>query len=251
MTVLGRSAVGKTAFALNLIDQMTAAGQLPTLMFSLEQQGVEIFERMASLTLGWNGRDLEERARSEDPQVTARLLEVCERWAHVVLVEKPCTLDQVDQLIEEARASDLWPEPLRLVVVDYMGLIGHRKPGTLYEQASLSARALKNFAKRHRVALVVLCQVGREGETGGEPITLKMGRDSGAIEEAADYLLGIWRPELKDGIDKLERASVRGEFKVRVLKNRSGAAPKTITLHFEPTTLRITPLQTGSAVHGA
>jgi hypothetical protein len=250
MTILGRSAVGKTAFVLNLIDQMTAEGQLPTLMFSLEQQGVEIFERMASLTLGWNGRDLEERARSEDPQVTERLLEVCQRWAHVVLVEKPCTLDQVDQLIESARASDLWPAPLRLVVVDYMGLIGHRKPGTLYEQASLSARALKNFAKRHRVALIVLCQVGREGETGGEPITLKMGRDSGAIEECADYLLGIWRPELREGTDKQERAAVRGEFKVRVLKNRSGPAPKTITLHFEATNLRITPVQTGSVVHG-
>src|SRR5262249_44832465 len=116
-----------------------------------------------------------------------------------------------------------------------------RRPGSTYEQVSLVARELKNFAKRHRVALVVLCQVDREGGTGGEPITLKMGRDSGAIEEAADYLLGIWRPELREGIDKQERAGVRGEFKVRVLKNRSGAAYKTITLHFEPTTLRIAP----------
>jgi len=63
--------------------------------------------------------------------------------------------------------------------------------------------------------------------------------------------LGIWRPELKEGIDKEARAKVRGEFKVRILKNRSGAAHKTITLHFESTTLRISQLLAGTAVHGA
>jgi len=139
-----------------------------------------------------------------------------------------------------------------LVIVDYLGLIGHRRPGSTYEQVSLVARELKNFAKKHRVALVVLCQVDREGGTGGEPITLKMGRDSGAIEEAADYVLGIWRPELRDGIDKKERAALRGEFKVRVLKNRSGAAHRTITLHFEATTLLISQtVSTESPAYGA
>src|SRR5215470_15702808 len=85
MTILGRPSVGKTAFALNLVDRMTAAGQHPTLIFSLEQPGVELFERMASLTIGWPGREMEERVRSEDPLVAARLLEVCQHWNHVVV----------------------------------------------------------------------------------------------------------------------------------------------------------------------
>src|SRR5207249_1985539 len=68
---------------------------------------------------------------------------------------------------------------------------------------------------------------------------LAPGRDSGAIEEAADYLLGIWRPELAENLQREEREKVRGQFKVRVLKNRSGPAPKTLTLHFDTTTLRI------------
>jgi len=128
MTILGRAAVGKTAFALNLIERMTAGGQLATLVFSLEQPGLELFERMASITTGWSGREIEERARLEDPQLTERLVEVCRRWEHVVVVEKPCTLNQLDGLIETARAGDLWAGPLRLVVVDYMGLIGVRRP---------------------------------------------------------------------------------------------------------------------------
>jgi hypothetical protein len=64
---------------------------------------------------------------------------------------------------------------------------------------------------------------------------------SGAIEEAADYPLGIWRPELAEGKSAAERQALHGQFKARVLKNRSGPAPKTVTLEFDPTTLRITP----------
>lgn len=247
MQILGRSGVGKTAFALNLIERMTADGEIPTLLFSLEQQGTEIFERMASLTTGWPGREIEERARIEDPRILDRLLEVCARWKHVVVVEKPCTLPQLDTLLDAARKADLWKAPLRFVVVDYLGMIGQTRhhPRTLYEHVSEVARELKRLAKRHRVALVSLCQVGREGESGGEPVTLRSGRDSGVLEEAADYLFGIWRPELKDGLAKEKREELRGQFKVRVLKNRSGPAPKTVTLHFEPTSLRVSPLELG------
>ncbi len=68
MQILGRSGVGKTAFGLNLVERMTADGQLPTLIFSLEMPGVELFERMASMTIGWPGREIEDRARMEDPK---------------------------------------------------------------------------------------------------------------------------------------------------------------------------------------
>jgi hypothetical protein len=239
MTILGRSGVGKTAFALNLAERMTVQDRLPTLIFSLEQPGAELFERIASMTIGWHGREIEERARTEDPELSGRLVEVCEHWEHVVVVEKPCTLDRLDGLLTESRG--LWPDPLRLVVVDYLGLIGQRRPTSPYEHTSAVARELKNLAKRHRVAIVVLCQVDREGGSGGEEITLRMARDSGVIEEAADYLLGIWRPELREGLPKEERLKLKGQLKARVLKNRHGPAPRTVTLHFEDTLLRISP----------
>lgn len=178
MQVLGRSGVGKTAFLLNLVEQMTHVGQVPTLVFSLEMSGTELFERMASLTTGLHGRDIEQAARDEDPQLAERFLSVVERWQHVVIVERSCTIEALDRLIEGARAGNLWPGPLRLVCVDYMGLLGPRRPSTPYEAVSEAAKELKRLAKRHRVAILSLCQVGREGESGGEPVTLHSGRDS-------------------------------------------------------------------------
>ena len=249
LQILGRSGVGKTSFGLNLVEHMTAEEQHPTLIFSLEMQGVEMFERMASMTMGVDGREIEDRARIEDPFIVERFLEVCERWNHIVIVERGCTLTQMDSLIEAARASTFWAEPLRLVVVDYMGLIIPRKLSTPYEHTSEVAKELKRFAKRHRVGLVSLSQIGRDGESGGEPVSLRAARDSGCVEEAADYVLGIWRPELSERLSAEEKAKKKGEFKVRVLKNRSGHAPKTVTLKFEPGTLRIRPDEKKEEAH--
>jgi replicative DNA helicase len=90
--------------------------------------------------------------------------------------------------------------------------------------------------------VLLACQVDREGGNGGSPVDLKAARDSGAIEEAADYLLGLWRPSLDDRLPKEERRARKGELVVRVLKNRSGPAPKTVILHFDATSLRIESL---------
>jgi KaiC/GvpD/RAD55 family RecA-like ATPase len=239
VTVLGRSGVGKTAFALNLIDSMTTASTLPTLVFSLEMQGLELFERMTSIQTGIPGQEIEALATREDALITDRFIEACEHWHHVVVVDRPCSLESLDKLVSEARVSDLWVDPLRLVVIDYMGMIGLARRGTLYEQVSEVARELKRIAKRHLVALVVLCQVGRTGESGGEPITLTSARDSGVIEEAADYIIGIWRPELQTDISLDEREARRGILKAAVLKNRCGPAPRTFEMRFESSTLKI------------
>jgi DnaB-like helicase C terminal domain/Domain of unknown function (DUF3854) len=241
MQILGRSGVGKTAFLLNLLSRMTAEHRHPTLLLTLEQQAAEIFERMTSLVTGLSGRDIEQRAREEDPQFIERLLDVCQDWDHVVLMERPCTLDRLDGVIEMAKTGGFWIEPLRLVAIDYAGLIGARRPASAYDHASETAKELKRLAKKHLVGIVSVCQIGREGESGGEPVTLRSARDSGVIEEAADYVLGIWRPELKEGAPDDQVGRVRNKFKLRVLKNRCGPAPVTFTLKFEPSSLRITP----------
>jgi replicative DNA helicase len=182
-----------------------------------------------------------------DPEVLARLLDVCAQWSHVKVVDAACTLNPLDALIEGARP--LWPAPVRLVCVDYAGLVSLRRMASPYERAALVAIELKNIAKRHRVALMVLYQISRAGGSGGDEVTLSMARDSCVVEEAADYALGVWRPELDDDLDAQERADVEGQFKVRVLKNRNRALPpKAATLHFEGKYLQITspPINGGS-----
>jgi hypothetical protein len=98
---------------------MTGPASLPNLFLSLEMPGVGIFERLASMTHGWPGEDLESRMRDEDPETMRRLLEVCERWHHMRMVDTPCSLDRLDEPIGGARA--LRSSPLRLVTSDLRG----------------------------------------------------------------------------------------------------------------------------------
>ena len=241
LTILARTSVGKTTFLLNLGRRMTDEDKLPTLAFSLEMQGAEIFERLVSMQSGVPGREIEERARAEDPRIIERIRETVEHGEHIVIIERPCTIEDLDKHLAHARDGSLWPSPLRLVLIDYLGMIGSDGRGSrsIYEQTSRVARKVKELAKRHRVAVLMACQVDREGGNGGTPIDLKAARDSGVIEEAGDYILGCWRPALNEELAKEERRARRYEFVVRILKNRSGPAPRTVTLHFDPTSLRI------------
>src|SRR5262249_27593508 len=92
-----------------------------------------------------------------------------------------------------------------------------------------------------------LCQVGREGGSGGTPVTLSSARDSGVIEEAADFLWGIGRPELADDLKPEERKARRGEVVLVPSKGptqsdpRSAGTPAAPSARSTPTARRRSP----------
>ena len=76
-----------------------------------------------------------------------------------------------------------------------------RAPGnSIYERTSYVARQLKTLAKVTNAAVMMLSQVSRKAGDGTEPITLEHGRDSGAIEEGADFLIGMWRDDTVENL---------------------------------------------------
>jgi len=247
LVVMGRSGVGKTAVLLNLIEHMSA-GVHPTLMFSLEMQGVELFERLVSMSTGLGGREVEELARLDEGALAKTSLPMMGRWQQVVTVDRPCKLSRIDDLIGRAQRAGLWTEPLRIVAIDYLGMISPEgEGGKTYEIISKLAREIKRLAKKHRIRVLLLCQVSREGGSGGEPITMSMARDSGAIEESADHILGLWRPELytypgwgKHAYTEEQKAALQGVMIWKLLKHRNGPAPLTFEMRFETPSLAIT-----------
>ena len=106
------------------------------------------------------------------------------------------------------------------MVVDYLGLIGGDRKLSTYDRVSTHARELQALAKRHDVALLILGQVNRaEGGDGSKELSLAAARDSGVVEEAADVVIGMWRPDRQTGLDPAERIRRRDEIRRRMLKN--------------------------------
>ncbi len=239
LVTLARTGVGKTAFAVNVLERTAVKHHLPSLFFSLEMSGEEITERILAMSLAEPAHVIASFARHEGSSVAQRAPEALAPWSTVRVIDTPCRLRDIEAAIAAA------PET-RLVVIDYLGMIIPARQGSLYEATSELARGLKRIAGAHRVSMIVLSQIGRQGESGGVPVTLNDARDSGAIEEAANYVLGAWRPDLAENAGAPADSQVV-DLKIRILKSRSGQSWKTVTLAMDLRTLRITDPGTGDA----
>jgi replicative DNA helicase len=124
-----------------------------------------------------------------------------------------------------------------VVGIDYLGLIDG--PGkSEYEVISRLARGIKNTAKEINLPVILLCQASRKGGDGEVEISLDMGRGSGAIEEGADFVLGLWQAEKT--IDVVGEPEPRSDYDLicSILKNRKGQKGSRWILELDPSTLR-------------
>ena len=123
------------------------------------------------------------------------------------------------------------------VGIDYLGLL--QGNGTSrYDVVSGLSTGTKDLAKMLNIPVVLLGQVSRKGGAGETEVTLDMGRDSGAIEEGADFVLGLWRQSQR--VLPVESGSEpRYDLICRILKNRKGPPGSYWKLNLDPTTLRI------------
>lgn len=228
--IMARAGVGKTLIACNVIHNIyRREDSHPVLFFSLEMPAAEIAARLFAIDNQTSPESVEQyfSEAMSDP--------VVKRWLglygqFLIDDETSPPLAKIEQ--RYAEAERILGRSIPLIVIDYLGLIS--SPGNSpYERVSNIARGLKNTAKRLNCAVLVLIQTSRAGGNGGEPVTLEQGRDSGAIEEACDFLLGVWRPELS----AKDRGN-SGDMELAILKNRHGRTDD-IEMFFDKETLRI------------
>ncbi|MDQ3024025.1 MAG: hypothetical protein M3R04_06550 [bacterium] len=218
-----RTAVGKT-WALATVEHNCMAGY-GVLSLSLEMPGLEWAERALAIYADVAPEQVEIWAKEK------RLIEEATAFVHaarnVVLCEEPVNILDLEGLIEAARHR----VPVRLVLIDYLGLISASGRDT-YERASTVGKKLKEVAKRAKVAIVVALQVSRAGGDGSTPITLDMLRDSGVIEESMDFVVGCWRPGRNTDADPIEQLALQDVMRCQLLKNRKGQDGRIVDLVF-------------------
>lgn len=218
-----RTSVGKT-WALATVEHncMTAYG---VLSLSLEMPGLEWAERALAIFADVAPEQVEIWAREKRLEERAQSFVAATR--NVLLCEEPVHITNLGTLIEQARRR----VPVRLVIIDYLGMLTANGRDS-YERASAIGKALKETAKRMRVAVVVAMQVSRAGGDGSTPITLDMLRDSGVIEESLDFAIGCWRPGRNTAADPQEQLLLQDVMRCQLLKNRKGPSDRIVDLTF-------------------
>ena len=216
--VAARPSMGKTTFAMNLVENAAMANDKPALVFSLEMPGDQLLMRsLASLS------------RVDQTRIRTGQLDD-EDWARIsgamgiLLENKNIFIDDSSGLTPtelRSRARRVYRDNggLSMIMIDYLQLmrVPEMKDNRTLEIAEIS-RSLKALAKELQVPVVALSQLNRslEQRSDKRPVNSDL-RESGAIEQDADLIMFLYRDEVYH-----ENTDMKGIAEVIIGKQRNG-----------------------------
>ncbi|MEM7106503.1 MAG: replicative DNA helicase [Bacteroidota bacterium] len=237
--VAARPGMGKTSLTLALAKNAAEFGK-GVAVFSLEMSSIQLVKRLISLETELSGDKLKKgkMADFEWQQLNAAVEK---------MGETPIFIDDTPGInIFELRAKCRrlkMQHDIQLVIIDYLQLMSgsgaEGKNGNREQEISSISRALKGLAKELNVPVIALSQLSRAVETRGGTKRPQLSdlRESGAIEQDADMVTFIYRPEYYQILEDEEGNSLKGVAEYIIAKHRNGALG-TVKLKFTPETAK-------------
>jgi len=228
-----RPGMGKTAFVVSSLRNAAVDFNMPVAIFSLEMSSIQLVNRMISAEAEIDGEKLKKGNLA--PHEWTQLHQRIDR-----LMRAPIYIDDTPALsILELRAKSRrlkQQHDIQMIVIDYLQLMqGDTKGfgGNREQEIASISRALKNLAKELNVPVIALSQLSRAVETRGGDKRPQLSdlRESGSIEQDADMVAFLYRPEYYGFTQDDTGNSVQGIGEVIIAKNRSGSL-ETIQLRF-------------------
>ncbi|MFH0867012.1 MAG: replicative DNA helicase [Bacteroidota bacterium] len=250
IVIAARPGMGKTALVLSMARNMAVDYKRPVAFFTLEMNAIQLVTRLIS---------------SETQLISDKLkkgmLETYE-WEQLhtkiaALTDAPLFIDDTPSLtIFELRAKARRMKQqynIELIVVDYLQLMsgGSDNRGNREQEISNISRSLKSLAKELNIPVIAISQLSREVEKRGgskRPILSDL-RESGAIEQDADMVIFIYRPEYYKIEYFEDQMPTKDVAEIIVAKNRNGAT-KDMRLRFIGRFAKFTDLDTSEEFTG-
>ncbi|MFM1879680.1 MAG: hypothetical protein RLZZ241_2546 [Bacteroidota bacterium] len=224
--IAARPGMGKTALTLSMARNMAVNANIPVAFFSLEMSSVQLITRLISSETGLSSEKLRtgrlEKHEWEQLNVKVKALEKAP-----LFIDDTPSLSIFDLRAKARRLAS--QHKIQMIVIDYLQLMtagSSQKGGNREQEISTISRNLKALAKELSVPVIALSQLSRAVETRGgskRPILSDL-RESGAIEQDADIVSFIYRPEYYkiDEWDDEEHTPTQGQAEFIVAKHRNG-----------------------------
>ncbi len=224
--IAGRPAMGKTSFALSIAKNVAVDDGVPIGFFSLEMNNVQLVNRLISNVCEVSGRKI--LNGQLDPSDWERLDKRIGR-----LTDAPIYVDDtpglsVFELRTKARRL-VREKGVKIIMIDYLQLMNANgmKFGSRQEEVSTISRSLKGLAKELDIPVLALSQLSRnvenrEGLEGKRPQLSDL-RESGAIEQDADMVLFVHRPEYYHIYQDEKGNDLHGMAQIIIAKHRKGS----------------------------
>ena len=226
LILAARPAMGKTAFALNIAQNVGIKAKVPVAIFSLEMSKQQLMQRMLCSVAEVDSQ----KVKTGNMQIKdwEKLTDAMNLFAQapIFIDDTPgCTLTDIRAKCRRLKMAE---KDLGLVVIDYLQLMESSGKEDRFQAVSTISRGLKTLAKELDVPVIALSQLSRavEGRTDKRPMLSDL-RESGSIEQDADIVMFIYRDEYyrkaEDGEeDETAKAINKGESEIIIAKHRSG-----------------------------
>lgn len=224
--IAARPGMGKTALTLSMARNMAVEHNIPVAFFSCEMSSVQLITRLISSETGLSSEKLRtgqlEKHEWEQLNVKVKSLENAP-----LFIDDTPSLSIFDLRAKARRLAS--QHGIKIIMIDYLQLMtagGSQKGGNREQEISTISRNLKALAKELNIPVIALSQLSRAVETRGgskRPLLSDL-RESGAIEQDADIVSFIYRPEYYkiDEWDDEERTPTAGQGEFIVAKHRNG-----------------------------
>jgi len=231
--VAARPGMGKTSFTLALAANASILNK-PVAFFSLEMSSIQLVKRLISMETEIHGEKLK-NGKLEDyewQQLNTAIERMSER--NIFIDDTPAI--NIFELRAKCRRLKMQHD-IQMVMIDYLqlmtGNMDGNKGGNREQEISSISRALKGLAKELNIPVIALSQLSRAVETRGGTKRPQLSdlRESGAIEQDADMVMFIYRPEYYQIMEDEEGNSLKGKAEVIIAKHRNGALG-TVNLRF-------------------
>jgi replicative DNA helicase len=231
--IAARPGMGKTSFTLSMARNAAVDFQKPVAVFSLEMSNLQLVQRLVSMEAEIAGSKFR----------NAQLEEYEWQQLHTAIEkmsEAPIFIDDTPGInIFELRAKCRrlkMQHDIQMIIIDYLQLMSggsENQRGNREQEISSISRSLKGLAKELSVPVIALSQLSRAVEMRGGTTRPQLSdlRESGAIEQDADIVSFIYRPEYYQILEDEEGQSLKGVAEIIVAKHRNGAL-KTVKLRF-------------------
>lgn len=236
--VAARPSMGKTALVCNIAEWVADAGQTGTIVFSLEQSKHELLERFICIRSRLDGHKVRKGTLGPDERMA--LVDASSEIGRLPLYidDRPGkTVSQIAAICRRLKRRN----QLGLVIIDYLQLIEPEdKRANREQQIAQITRRLKGIAKENEVPVIALAQLNRGVELREDkrPRLADL-RESGAIEQDADVVCFLHRPDMYNAEDR------PGLAEVIVAKHRSGPVG-IVNLQWRKESMRFEGVASGS-----
>ncbi len=215
--IAARPAMGKTAFALSMAEYIAVKNRIPTAVFSLEMNDIQLVKRMMAMdsNIDLHKITVGELTTSEWKSLVESVQNIGESKLFLIDNMSGNTINDICSKCRKLKIE----QDLGLVIIDYLQLInGNGRQENRQQEVSNISRSLKALARELNIPVVALSQLNRglESREDKRP-KLQDLRESGAIEQDADIVMFLYRDEVYH-----ESEDNKGKAELIIAKHRNG-----------------------------